>query len=165
MSLDGYIAKPDDNLDFLSMVENEGEDYGYANFVNTIDTVIIGRRTYDKICSMGIASPHADKKTFVITHETKPQIGNTIFYNGELKFLVDGLKSEQGLDIYCDGGAQVVTQLLKHHLIDEFYISIIPILLGEGIKLFRPNEIESKLQLISARSFEKGLVQLHYKSI
>ena len=162
MSLDGYIAKPDDSLDFLSLVENEGEDYGYANFMDSIDTVIIGRRTYNKILSMGITSPHENKKTYVITHKPKPQTENTIFYNGELKSLIECLKSEQGLDIYCDGGAQVVTELLKDHLIDEFYISIIPVLLGDGIKLFQYNETASNLQLLSVKSFEKGLVQLHY---
>ena len=165
MSLDGYIAKPDDSLDFLSLVENEGEDYGYANFMDSIDTVIIGRRTYDKISSLGITSPHGNKKTYVITHKPNPKLENTIFYNGELKSLVERLKSKQGLDIYCDGGAQVVTELLKNHLIDEFYISVIPVLLGDGIKLFQYNETASNLQLISAKSFEKGLVQLHYKTI
>ncbi len=59
----------------------------------------------------------------------------------------------------------MVTELLKDHLIDEFYISVIPVLLGDGIKLFQYNETASNLQLISAKSFEKGLVQLHYKTI
>jgi dihydrofolate reductase len=165
MSLDGYIAKLDDSLDFLSVVENEGENYGYANFMDSIDTVIIGRRTYDKVISIGITSPHGNKKTYVITHTPKPQIGNTIFYNGELKTLVNSLKAEHGLDIYCDGGAQVVTELLKDNLIDEFYISIIPVLLGDGIKLFQSNSNESTLRFISSKSYEKGLVQLHYSKI
>ena len=57
-SLDGYIAKPNDDLSFLKLVEKDGEDYGYAEFTDTIDTLIIGRKTYDKVISMGYEYPH-----------------------------------------------------------------------------------------------------------
>ncbi|HEY0041148.1 MAG TPA: dihydrofolate reductase, partial [Flavisolibacter sp.] len=66
-SLDGYIAKTDDDLGFLSIVEQEGEDYGYGEFLQTVDAVIVGRRTYDKVLSMGYAFPHADKDAYIIT--------------------------------------------------------------------------------------------------
>lgn len=162
MSLDGYIATSDDGLEFLNLVQQEGEDYGYNDFVNSIDTVIIGRRTYDKIVSLGVPYPLSDKTTYVVTHQKNLHNGHAIFYNGDLQSLVNALKSEKGKNIYCDGGAKLVEELLKDDLIDEFYISIIPVLLGNGIKLFRPIDRETKLRLISSRSFEKGLVQLHY---
>lgn len=162
-SLDGYIAKPDDNLDFLSIVEQEGEDYGYADFVKTVDAVIVGRKTYDKVISMGYDLPHADKDVYIITRTPRPDIGSVKFYTGDLTSLIRQLKAEKGKHIFCDGGAEIVHKLLKVKLIDELIISVIPILLGDGIKLFKNGRPEQKLKLVSVKSFEKGLTQLHYE--
>ena len=162
-SLDGYIAKPNDDLSFLSIVEQEGQDYGYADFVKTVDTVIVGRKTYDKVISMGFDFPHADKDAYIITRTPRPTIGSVKFYSGELKTLVGKLKTESGKNIYCDGGAEIVNELLKDNLIDEFIISVIPILVGNGTKLFKDNRPEQKLELVSVKSFDKGLTQLHFK--
>jgi dihydrofolate reductase len=163
VSLDGYIAQPNDDLGFLSIVEQEGEDYGYNDFIETIDAVIVGRKTYEKVISMGIEFPHADKDAYIITRTPRPQKGNVKFYTGQLKTLVEKLKAEAGKNIFCDGGAEIVNELLKDDLIDEFIISIIPILLGNGTKLFKDGRPETKLELTSIKSFEKGLAQLHYQ--
>ena len=163
MSLDGYIAKPNDDLSFLSMVQQEGEDYGYTDFVNTVDTVIMGRKTYDWVMTQVPEFPHNDKATYIITRTEKPSIGTIHFYSGDLKTLILELKNKQGKNIFVDGGAEIVNELLKENLIDEFIISIIPVLLGEGTKLFNDGRPELKLKLISAKSFDKGLAQLHYK--
>lgn len=164
-SLDGYIAKPNDDLSFLQLVEKEGEDYGYAAFADTIDTIILGRKTYDYVVRE-IGSTHYDNGTrnvFVITRTEKPGIGRTTFYTGNLITLVQRLKSENGKNIYCDGGAEVINELLRSDLIDELIISIIPILVGNGTKLFQDNRPEQELEFVSSKSFETGLVQLHYK--
>lgn len=163
MSLDGYIATNDNGLDFLNMVQKEGEDYGYHDFVNSVDTVIIGRKTYEKVLEMGYEYPHKDKDVYIITRTTKPSIGTFQFYTGDLKQLVNKLKSEAGKNIYCDGGAQIANELMRADLIDEYIISVIPVLLGNGIKLFEDGRPEQKLELISTKQFEKGLTQLHYK--
>lgn len=165
MSLDGYIAKPNDDLDFLSIVEQEGQDYGYAAFVKTVDTVIVGRRTYDKVLSMGYEFPHTDKDAYIITRTARPNIGTIKFYTGDLKTLVAQLKAERGKNIFCDGGAETVNELLKADLIDELIISIIPILIGNGIKLFNNGRPEQRLELVSVKSFDKRLTQLHYKRL
>lgn len=162
-SLDGYIAQPNDNLGFLSIVEQEGQDYGYAEFIKTVDAVIVGRRTYDKVISMGFEFPHSDKDTYIVTRTPRPDIGSVKFYTGNLQSLVGKLKAEQGKHIFCDGGAEIVNELLKHNHIDELIVSVIPILLGSGTKLFKDGRPELKLKLLSAKSFEKGLVQLHYQ--
>ncbi len=162
-SLDGYIAKPNDDLSFLSMVEQEGQDYGYADFIKTVDTVIVGRKTYDKVISMGFDFPHADKNAYVITRTPRPNIGSVKFYTDDLSALIEKLKSENGKNIFCDGGAEIVNELLKLNLIDEFIISIIPILVGNGTKLFKDDRPEQKLELVSVKSFDKGLTQIHYK--
>lgn len=161
-SLDEYIAKPNDDLSFLSVVEKEGEDYGYSQFVESVDTVILGRKTYEWVLKHA-AFPHSDKQTFVITRTPKPNEGNIHFYSGSLKELVANLKKEKGKYIFCDGGSQVVQALLHEQLIDEVIISIIPIFVGDGTRLFENGRPEQKLTLLSCKHFEKGLVQLHYR--
>lgn len=164
-SLDGYIAKPHDDLSFLKLVEKEGEDYGYADFVTTIDTIILGRKTYDYVLKE-IGSSHYDnglKDVYVITRTPKASVGRTTFYTGNLAELVQRLKAEKGKNIYCDGGAEIINELLQHDLIDEFIISVIPILVGNGTRLFNDNRPEQLLELVGAKSFETGLMQLHYK--
>lgn len=164
MSLDGYIAKPNDDLSFLNLVEKEGEDYGYAEFTDSIDTLIVGRKTYEYVLN-NIGSSHYDngnRDVYVITGTERPNLGRTVFYTGDLTKLIERLKSENGKDIYCDGGAEVINELLKQDLIDEFVISVIPILLGNGTKLFKDGRPEQTLKLITAKTFETGLTQLHY---
>lgn len=165
MSLDGYIAKPNDDLSFLKLVEKEGEDYGYAEFTSNIDTIIIGRKTYEYVLNE-IGASHYDKgqrDIYVITRTERPQVGRTTFYTGNITELVKQLKSENGKNIYCDGGAEVINELLKHNLIDEFIVSVIPVLLGNGTRLFKDGRPEQALEFITAKTFETGLAQLHYK--
>ena len=163
MSLDGYISKSGDDLGFLNLVEMEGEDYGYALFIETVDTVILGRKTYDKVMSMDIEFPHADKNVYVITGTQKPDTGKVKFYTENLKDLILKLKSVKGKNIFCDGGAETVNVLMRDDLIDEFIISIIPVFLGGGIRLFKDGRPELILELVNSKHFSKGLVQLHYK--
>lgn len=165
MSLDGYIAKPNNDLSFLKMVEKEGEDYGYTAFTETIDTLIVGRKTYDYVVKE-IGSSHYDngeRDVYIITRTVRPSVGRTNFYSGDLTTLVKQLQSQNGKNIYCDGGAEVIDELLKNNLIDEMIISIIPILLGNGTRLFKDERPEQLLHFIEAKSFETGLVKLYYK--
>lgn len=165
-SLDGYIAKPNDDLSFLRLVEKEGEDYGYKEFTKNIDTIIIGRKTYDYVLKE-IGPSHYDngqQDVYVITRTERPGIGRTTFYTGDLTDLVYRLKSGNGeKNIYCDGGAEIINELLQHDLIDEIIISIIPILVGSGTRLFKDGRPEQLLELLNAKSFDTGLTQLHYK--
>ncbi|MFA5510929.1 MAG: dihydrofolate reductase family protein [Candidatus Kapaibacterium sp.] len=164
-SLDGYIAKPNDDLSFLKLVEQEGEDYGYAEFTSNIDTIIIGRKTYDYV-HKELGTSHYDtgqRDVYVITRTPRPNIGRIVFYTGELTELIKNLKSVQGKNIYCDGGAEIINELLKLDLIDELIISVIPILLGSGTRLFKNNRPEQLLEFVEVKSFDKGLVQIHYK--
>ena len=162
-SLDGYIAKPNDDLSFLSMVEEAGEDYGYAEFTATVDTVVLGRKTYDWVMTQVPEFPHASKDTYIISRQERPARGKVKFYSGSLRELISRLKTEAGRNIFIDGGAEVVHHLLQDDLIDEFIISLIPVLVGNGTRLFRDGRPEQTLELVSVKSFKKGLVQLHYK--
>ncbi|ANW95811.1 dihydrofolate reductase [Wenyingzhuangia fucanilytica] len=164
-SLDGFIAQPNDDLSFLKLVEKEGEDYGYAAFTSTIDTIMIGRKTYDYVVKE-IGASHYDngeRDVYVITRTERSDNGRIKFYTGNIKDLVTKLKGDEGKDIYCDGGAEVVNELLKDDLIDEFIISVIPILLGNGTRLFKEGRPEQLLEFVSAKTFDTGLVRLYYK--
>ena len=163
-SLDGYIAKPNDDLSFLRSVEKEGEDYGYEEFVANVDTIILGRRTYDWVLKE-IGPSHYDngeKEVYVITRTDRPSIGNTKFHAGSPADLVQKLRNQKGKNIYCDGGAEIINELLKSDLIDEFIISVIPVLVGNGTRLFKDGRPEQQLELVSVKTFDTGLTQLHY---
>lgn len=164
-SLDGYIAKPNDDLDFLKLVEKEGEDYGYAEFTANIDTIIIGRKTYDWVVREIGASHYnnEERNVYVITKTKRQSVGKTIFYTGNPIELVQQLKNGNGKDIYCDGGAEIINELLKSELIDEFIISIVPVLVGDGIRLFKDGRPEQQLELVNSKTFDTGLIQLHYR--
>src|SRR5690606_28525391 len=103
MSLDGYIAKPNDDLSFLGLVEKEGEDYGYTAFTSSIDTLIIGRRTYDYVVKHVGASHYdnGDRDVYAITKTERPALGRTTFYTGNVQELVQRLKAQSGKNIYC----------------------------------------------------------------
>jgi len=164
-SLDGFIANPDGDISFLSVAEKEGEDYGYADFLKSIDTIIIGRKSYEKVISMGFDYPHSNKKVYIITRTKRPDIGSFTFYTDNLKELVLKLKNEEGKAIYIDGGAEIVHQLLQENLIDEFYITVIPTMLGTGIPLFKDGRPEIPLKLVTIKQFDKNIVQFHYRTI
>ena len=162
-SLDGYIAAPGDDLSFLSKVEKEGEDYGYGEFIAGVDTVIVGRRTYDWVMQNAPAFSHSDKETYIVTRTPRESIGSMHFFTGDLGELVASLKAKPGKTIFCDGGAEVVDTLLQLDVIDEFVISIIPALIGGGTRLFKDGRPGADVQLIDVKSFDTGLVQMHYK--
>lgn len=163
MSLDGYIARQNNDISWLAIVEEPDEDYGYAKFVQDVDTVIMGRKTYEKVISFGIEFPHKGKKCYVISRTKTGYDENVEYYSKSLKDLIADLKNKEGKNIFIDGGAEIVNDLLKNSLIDEFAISIIPIFLGSGIRLFKDGSPEQRLKLISSKGFKMGLVQLWYQ--
>lgn len=162
MSLDGFIAGPNDDLSFLSSVQREGEDYGYAEFVAQVDSVIVGKRTYDTVINLGYEFPHKDKDSWIITRTEQAADGNVKFYSGDLKQLVEELTSKEGKNIFVDGGAWVVNELLRHQLIDEIHLSIVPVLLGAGVRLFQGNYPSDHFHLVQTQSYDSGLVKMVY---
>lgn len=164
MSLDGFIATVEDDLSWLSIVETEGEDYGYAKFNESVDTYIVGRKTYDIVLELtgGIFPPAEKHRCYVITRQKRENENGVMFYNGHVADLVAALKKETGKNIYCDGGGQVVKLLMEKDLIDEYIVSVIPIILGDGKRLFSGGTPKINLKALPARYYESGLVQLHY---
>jgi dihydrofolate reductase len=98
----------------------------------------------------------------VISRTRTEGTSGVTFYHGDIETLVNDLRAEPGKDIYCDGGAQIVQLMMQKDLIDEFIISVIPIILGDGKRLFLGSTPRSGLQALPPRSYPSGLVQLHY---
>lgn len=161
MSLDGYIAKHDGDIEFLSVVETPDTDYGYKDLLNNIDTLIWGRKTFDKVLSIVSEVPHKDKKVYVVSKSRKGNHEHAV-YHPDVTELVKQLKQQEGKQIYCDGGSEIIAELMKHSLIDRIIVSVIPHLLGGGIPLFREGIPEKKLVFRQSITYPKGLVQLCY---
>lgn len=164
-SLDGYIAREDNDISWLSIVERDNEDYGYNEFVETVDTVFMGRKTYEKVLTFDVEFPHKGRNCYVLSKILKGSDENVHFFSGDVDELIKKIKTEEGKDIFIDGGSEVVRAFRDKDLIDEYVISIIPILLGKGIRLFRDTDTENNLKLIESKAFESGLVQLRYERV
>ncbi len=157
-SLDGYIATTSGGVDWLFT----DQDYGYADFFAGVDTVLMGRRTYEQALSFG-EYPYKGTQGFVFSRTRKVERDeNVIFISGDLASFVEGLKSGTGKNIWLVGGSEVIQSFMSHDLIDEFVISVHPIILGDGIPLFRAPLPMRKLSFKHCRAFDTGLVQLTY---
>jgi dihydrofolate reductase len=159
-SLDGYIARPDGTFDFLSVVEREGEDYGFADFFATIDALVIGRNTYETALAFP-EWPYAGKRCIVLTHRETPSVHGEQFFAGEPEALLEQLALAGAQRLYVDGGA-VIRAFLAGNLIDDMTLSVVPTLLGRGISLFGQEVPEQRLSLETCKAYESGLVQLCY---
>lgn len=165
MSLDGYIATNDDDISFLDAVAVEGEDYGYSAFIDSVSTVILGNTTYQKVASMGIEFPYPiEKQVYVLSSQNNGTKKNITYWNDSLSSLMQRIKSEQSDGvIFVDGGSAVVRSFLEEGFVDKIIVSIIPVLLGNGKKLFQSGISSKKLSFIQSKSFPSGLVQLEYE--
>lgn len=163
MSVDGFIAGENDDLSWLSVVEAPPEDYGYSDFIKTVDTVIMGRKTYDKVLTLSNDFWHKGRKCYVVSRQKSGSNENVEYYNGALSELINNLRQQEGLNIFCDGGAEVIFELMQHNLIDQFIISIIPTFVGSGVLLFKEGRQSQHLKLTRSITFPSGLVQLWYE--
>lgn len=165
-SLDGFIADKDGGLDWLNSISNpEGIDFGYTDFIDRIDALIIGRVTYETVLEFGIEWPYS-KSVFVLstTLKTVPSElkGKVEIVTGNLKNVVDILNNRGFKNLYIDGGS-TIQNFLKENLIHELIITTIPILLGGGVSLFEELDDSISLELIKSEVFLSSIVQNHYK--
>ncbi|TWT24876.1 dihydrofolate reductase family protein [Planomicrobium sp. CPCC 101110] len=162
ISLDGYIATEDDSLEWLFKVEGEG-DAGYGEFIKTIDTVVMGRRTYDWVMEAeGGKDPYPDKECYVFSTTEHGRKENVKYTDEEILPFAERLRREPGKDIWVVGGGSLLHGFLKEKLIDEFIISIAPTLIGKGIPLFQELDFQIDYRLKSVRQFGQ-FAQLHYE--
>jgi dihydrofolate reductase len=138
-SLDGFIARENGDIDWLPKLTESG----YDAFYKSVDTVIMGKTTYDQVLTFG-EYPYKDKKSFVLTSTNQNKDENAEFVSDVEKFVKDGFPNA-GENIWLVGGAQIISSFLKQGVVDEIIISVIPILLGKGIHFFKNTENETKL--------------------
>ncbi|MEK6982660.1 MAG: dihydrofolate reductase family protein [Candidatus Micrarchaeota archaeon] len=158
-SLDGFIADLNGEIAWLF----QDQDYGYSKFYESIDVLVMGNNTYKTTLTFD-TFPHKDKECFVFSKKEKREKDENVTFvkNSVRKFILDMQKNGKK-KIWLVGGSELIYEFLKENLIDEFIISIHPILLGRGINLFKESAIRKELKLIKAEKFETGLVQLTYK--
>lgn len=165
-SLDGFIAKPDGNLDWLNH-NSYGEDYGFKKFMKNIDVMLMGANTFNVVMNFD-EWIYNNKKVFVLSNRMKMEdIPQRLYDKVEIsnlspKEIISELKEKGTKGIYVDGG-KLIQSFLKEDLIDELIITQVPILLGNGIPLFGSLGKEIKLELIRNQSFKSGLIQFNYK--
>lgn len=165
-SIDGYIARPDGDLEWLTGFPNPSKtDYGYQDFLASVDTVIMGNRTYHDILCMDMLWPYKDKETYVVTHHSQETKENIRFISENVVETISELRKKDGKDIWLVGGGQLVSLLLREDLIDEMQITYIPIILGDGIPLFPGSTKEVHWNLLESKAFDNGLLQVKYQRV
>ncbi|MDF1477768.1 dihydrofolate reductase family protein [Leifsonia sp. H3M29-4] len=161
-SLDGFIAEEDGGLAFLESAESATEDYGYSEFIATVDVIVMGRGTYE----VGLSFPswcYEGKRVIVLTTgPERPSVHGEEFSSETPAALVERLGREGVRRIYVDGGV-TIRSFLAAGLIDDLTISVVPAILGRGIPLFGLGTPALALTLESAESYRTGLVQLRYR--
>lgn len=167
-SLDGFIATKDGGIDWLMEVPNpDNSDYGFAEFMDSIDALVMGRKTYEKVLSFDCEWPYS-KKVFILSNSLKnvdaSLEGKAEIISGSLEDVLNRLNSDGYKNLYIDGGT-TIQSFLKENLIDEMIITNVPVALGEGIPLFKDNEHESIFKLDSSKNYENGMVKNHYRRV
>ena len=165
-SVDGYIATKDGGIDWLHELPNpSGDDFGFADFMDRVDALVMGKNTYEKVLSFDGEWPYS-KKVFVLSNSLSapdPRVKDKVeIVSGELKSIVKKLNSEGYKNLYIDGGT-VIQSFLKEDLIDELIISRIPIVLGSGIPLFSNDGPTLKLEHVETNAYDIGIVKSRYR--
>lgn len=160
-SLDGYIAGPSGEVDWLSQVDRPGEDYGYAEFYASVDALLMGSKTYE-FC-LDFEWPYPGKHTWVFSRRNlqsnRPDVTITSAPPNEI---VRVLQERGCKRVWLVGGGVLAAAFQAEHLISEYIVSIIPVVLGEGLQLLAPSGTEAPLTLVDSKVYESGLVQLRY---
>lgn len=160
VSLDGYIAGPKGELDWLSIAE--GDKYGYRAFDKSVDTTIMAGRTYRDVLGFGMPV-YPDKTNYILTHKKrKNEPENFIFFKDSVTGLIKKLKRRKGKDIFIVGGSAIIYPLIEANLIDEYRIFTLPIMLGAGVPLFPKQKKRIQLTLTNIKKYPSGMVECRY---
>lgn len=167
-SIDGYIARDDGSLDWLDKANAQcpaHEDGGFKRFLASVDTLVMGRNTFDMVMSFG-QWPYGETPVIVLTNRPltiKPDLQKTVTVSQESPAsLVERLGAQGVRHIYVDGGF-TIQSFLKARLIDTIIITLIPVALGSGISLFGQQEHDVALKLTASKVLSCGFMQLRYR--
>jgi dihydrofolate reductase len=163
-SADGFIARPDGDLGWLTSRPAPAGFYGMSAFTETIDTKILGRKTYEASLRLG-AQFDSKNRTIVFSRQAPPpHIPQGVdFVNGAIGPFVNRLREQPGKNIWLMGGGDLIASFLDEQAIDEFVISVVPVFIGGWHSPDRARHRHVELELHSTERFEDGLVQLHYR--
>ena len=163
-SADGYIARADGDLEWLTSRPAPKGFYGMNAFMKTIDTMVMGRSTYEAGLRLG-GKFDPRSSTFVFSRGLPPDDvpAGVEFVSGEIGPFVERLRERPGKDIWLMGGGDLIASFLDAQAIDEFVVSVVPVFIGDGIPLIARRPRRVPLELQSTERFDDGLVQLHYR--
>ena len=156
-SLDGCIARETGDVDWLPT----NTDSGYDKFYKSIDTVIMGKKTYEQILTFG-EYPYKEKKSFVFSRDNSKTKDENVEFTSNVEEFARKLTLSSKENVWLVGGSELLSVFLRHKLVNEIILSVIPIVLGNGIPLFQNINQEIKLKLMKITKYS-GLVELHYK--
>ena len=161
ISLDGYIARPDGSVDFLFMPK----DYSMGPFFKTIDTCLMGRKTYEVGLKMsGGKFANYGMACYVFSRTLSAgERGGVIFTADPPKKVVDSIRKRSGQHIWLMGGGELARDFLKEDLVDELYLGVVPTLIGAGVPLFPSGFPERKFSLLENKTYSQGLIALKYE--
>ena len=164
ISLNGKIARTDGSVDWLEAIPNpDGLDYGYYDFYSSVDTTIMGRKTFQQLIDWGVDFPYTSTRNYVFTTQKYIEVHPDVQFVSEnhIEFLKN-FKNTKGKNIWLIGGASINTILLRAHLIDEIHVHIMPIIIPHGIELFTPEIKDRMFDLIRSKSYPNGVMELKY---
>ncbi len=164
-SLDGYIARENGAVDWLDQLPNpDNLDYGYSDFLREIDTILMGRKTYEVVMGFDMDWPYEGKRTFVLSQKEGLELSSpdTKLIRNLSPESIQNLKDESEKDIWLVGGGQLVSRCLDLDLLDEIILFVMPTILGAGIPLFHGTPEEKRMHLVDCLSYETGVVKLVY---
>ncbi|HKE59831.1 MAG TPA: dihydrofolate reductase family protein [Pyrinomonadaceae bacterium] len=163
-SADGYIARTDGDLEWLTSRPAPEGFYGLNTFMKSVDTKLLGRKTYE--ASLRLGARFDSKNRYIVFSRQEPPTDAPLgveFVNGAIGPFVNRLREQPGKDIWLMGGGELIASFLDEQAIDEFIISVAPVFIGDGIPLIARRHRHVPLELHSSERFEDGLVQLHYR--
>jgi len=164
ISIDGYIARRDGTFDFLFMPKDFMHEF--AAFNASIDTAIMGRKTYDVAKAMGGGGFGHKIRHYVLSRTLPPgERDGLTFVNVSPQKLVDEIRRSKGKNIWLMGGGEIARDFLQADLVDEIHLGIVPVLLGEGLPLFPSGFPQRNFALMENKSFSRGLISLKYKRL
>ena len=167
-SLDGFIAREDGDIDWLNAANEtvpEGEDCGFFAFFDSVDYLVLGRKSFEKVMSFG-QWPYGEKPVIVLSRnevEIPDNLQKSVSCSSESpKTLSDRLVRAGAKRVYIDGG-NTIQRFLREGLVRDMTITVIPVLLGSGIPLFGTQEKDIHLNHISTKAYDFGFVQSVYE--
>jgi dihydrofolate reductase len=165
-SADGYIARADGDLEWLTARPKPEGFYGMGDFMKTVDTYVLGRKTYEDGLRLG-GKFEGPERTIVFSHQAPPPgVPRSVeFVNEAIGAFVARLRSQPGKDIWLMGGGEIIAAFLDAKAVDEFVISTVPVFIGDGIPLIARKHRHIPLELISVQRFDDGLVQTRYRVV